>query len=216
MPLQSDYTEYRERVRGSFDTWYDAGRDSWTGTPTNSRVTEFTVGSAPLATPGHRRRVLDIGCGRGHQTAELAERLDAEVVGLDLLDVWDAPAVRRGTVVFHHGDFLEFGDGPMDLLVDNGCLHHQRPEEWSAWVEHGSSLLGDTGVWVVSFFLSPHGDVVNKALPDGRHNWWLTEESVCRLFTGHGFARADGAEIDRDFVYEGHRLKYLVLSFTRS
>lgn len=217
MPQQeTEYQDYRATVRASFQEWYDAGRDSWTASPTNDRVTAFAIRSAPPGAAGRRRRVLDVGCGKGRQTALLAEELDADCVGVDLLDVWAPEPVRRGTVTFHQGDFLGYDEGAVDLLVDNGCLHHQRREDWEPWVRHGRTLLRDGGRWVVSCFLSPHGDIVDKTLHDGRHNWWLTEEYVGELFAGAGFTLEDREEIDRDFTYEGHALKYLVLAFSRS
>ena len=212
----TDYAAYREVVRDSFRHWYADERDSWSGGDVKCQVIEFIAASAPAAGPGRKRRVLDIGCGRGYQTAQLAERLDADATGLDLLDVWGPPAVRRGSLRFRQGDFLDFDDGPVDLLVDSGCLHHQRREDWEPWVRHGGSLLRPGGVWAVNIFLSPHAGVVSRQLPDGRHNWWLTEESVTALFAECGLAATARRDIDRHFQYEGHWLKYLAMAFSRA
>lgn len=214
MPTE-EYAGYREVVSESFRSWYGQQRDSWTGTDTNARVTEFVLGTAPAQEADRRRTVLDVGCGRGLQTVALAEALDADAVGLDLLDVWDAPAPGRGRVRHRQGDFLSFTDGPTDLLVDNGCLHHQRQEDWQRWVRHGHGLLRPGGVWAVSTFLSPHGETVAHPLDDGRLNWWVTEQALRDLFEPEGFEFRGRTEIDRDFHYEGHWLKYLALSFTR-
>lgn len=209
---ETAYADYRRVVSASFDAWYSQGRDSWTGAETNDHVTRFVLEAAPPPT-GPRRRVLDIGCGRGLQTAALADGLDADVVGLDLLDVLNAPAPRRGHVSFHQGDFLEYTDRGLDLVVDNGCLHHQRRQDWPGWAAHGKELLRPGGVLVVSVFLSPHGEIAALPQEDGRLNWWLTEESVTELFTAAGFTPHARTVIDRDFAYEGHRLEYLALSF---
>ncbi|WP_158727359.1 class I SAM-dependent methyltransferase [Streptomyces sp. NRRL S-31] len=213
--LSSGYTAYRRTVQDSFAQWYGADRDSWSGGPVKSRITEFLLRSAPAAEAGRRRSVLDIGCGRGLQTAQLAEGLDADVVGLDLIDVWAPPVTGRGSLRFQRGDFLGFDERPMDYLVDSGCLHHQRREDWEPWVRHGSGLLRAGGVWAVNIFLSPDGAVVDKRLADGRSNWWLTEEVVTDLFTAHGFTHVASEEVDRNFQYEGHWLKYLTLAFSR-
>src|SRR3954451_9398945 len=87
---QSGYGDYRRVVADSFAHWYGQGRDSWTGADTNAQVTAFVRAQAPAAPGPARRRVLDVGCGRGHQSTQLAEHLDADTTGLDLLDVWDA------------------------------------------------------------------------------------------------------------------------------
>ncbi|MFB7056160.1 class I SAM-dependent methyltransferase [Streptomyces vinaceus] len=212
---ERNYCGYREVVRNSFKQWYKNNRDSWSGTTTNDRVTHFAVAAAPTdEQPGSGpARVLDIGCGRGLQTASLAEWLEAEVTGLDLLDVWDTPEVAHGSIRFHQGDFLAFRAEGLDLLVDNGCLHHQRREDWAPWVEHGRKMLRPGGVWVVSVFLSPDGEITPHPLADGRLNWWLTEELVTELYEANGFRFTGRLEIDRHFEYEGHQLKYLTLSF---
>lgn len=69
---------------------------------------------------GRRRRVLDLGCGRGDVTAELARRCAGTVIGLDLLagnlarqPLGDAPPVS-----FVAGDAcrLPFAEGAFDLV----------------------------------------------------------------------------------------------------
>ncbi|MCX4696586.1 class I SAM-dependent methyltransferase [Streptomyces sp. NBC_01408] len=212
-----NYCGYREIVRSSFQQWYKDNRDSWSGATTNDRVTHFAIAAAPTdqetEADSGPTRVLDIGCGRGLQTASLAEWLEADVTGLDLLDVWDTPEVAHGSIRFHQGDFLGFHAEGLDLLVDNGCLHHQRREDWPAWVEHGRKMLRPGGAWVVSVFLSPDGRITPHTLPDGRLNWWLTEDLVVELYEAGGLRFTGRLEIDRRFEYEGHQLKYLTLSF---
>lgn len=83
-------------------------------------------------------------------------------------------------------------------------------------MRHGASLLREGGVWTVNIFLSPDGEVVDKQAADGRSNWWLTEELVIDLFARCGLTRAASQEIDRNFQYEGHWLRYLNLSFSRT
>lgn len=217
----TDYTAYRSVVAGSFRTWYAGGRDSWTGADTNDRVTAFACEQAPAVGPGTRRRLLDVGCGRGHQTVALAELLDADATGLDLVDVWDAAPPARGSARVRLTDFLEYGateaEGPpVDLLVDNGCLHHQRRADWPAWAAHGARLLRPGGVLVVSVFLSPDGAITDIPLEDGRLNWWLTERAVTDLYTEAGLAPGGRLVIDRDFEYRGHRLSYLALAFRKT
>ncbi|WP_371572255.1 class I SAM-dependent methyltransferase [Streptomyces sp. NBC_01314] len=208
------YAAYRRRVAGSFGHWYRRRRDSWTGAHTSEAITRFALEHAPHVT-GRRPKILDVGCGRGRQTTDLTERLDAEGTGLDLLDVWDTPPPARGRVRFRQGDFLQFTGAGQDLVVDNGCLHHQRRADWQAWAAHGAGLLRPGGVLVVSVFLSPDGTLTELPLDDGRLNWWLTEEIVTGLYGGAGLTPTGRLVIDRDFPYRGHRLAYLALAFRK-
>ncbi|MDX2764343.1 class I SAM-dependent methyltransferase [Streptomyces europaeiscabiei] len=208
------YAAYRRTVAGSFSHWYRRRRDSWTGADTSDAITRFALEQAPTVT-GRRPRVLDVGCGRGRQITALTEHLDADSTGLDLLDVWDAPPPARGLLRFRQGDFLDFTGAPLDLVVDNGCLHHQRRADWQAWAAHGAGLLRTGGTLVVSVFLSPDGTVTELPLDDGRLNWWLTEEAVTGLYTGAGLTPKGRLVIDRDFSYRGHRLAYLALAFRK-
>ncbi|MFI2379120.1 class I SAM-dependent methyltransferase [Streptomyces sp. NPDC018964] len=214
----ADYPAYRRIVADSFGTWYGQGRDSWTGDATSAQVTGFVHAQAPVPPAGRRLRVLDVGCGRGRQSTDLATRLDADVTGLDLLRVWDAPPPERGRARFVQGDFLDHTEdtGALDLVVDNGCLHHQRRTDWPAWAAHGARLLRPGGALVVSVFLSPADEVTALPLDDGRLNWWLTERAVTDLYADAGLALSDRLVIDRDFQYQGHRLFYLVLSFRKT
>lgn len=80
------------------------------------------------AVPVTARRALDVGCGEGLLTRELAGR-GAEVVGIDS----DAPSIERARghpggrgVTYLEGDFLSYPFEPesFDALVSVAALHH--------------------------------------------------------------------------------------------
>jgi SAM-dependent methyltransferase len=81
------------------------------------------------AVPAGCRRALDVGCGTGMLTRELAQRCD-EVVALDL----DGRALERargecnatGHVTLVEGDVMThpFADGSFDLITAVATLHH--------------------------------------------------------------------------------------------
>ena len=82
---------------------------------------------APLGpTPGGR--AVDLGCGPGHLTAALAERLDAaEVVGIDSSPAMLARAAAHADdrTRFELGDLASWGDPrhPVDVIAASASLH---------------------------------------------------------------------------------------------
>jgi trans-aconitate 2-methyltransferase len=81
---------------------------------------------APL--PGER--VLDLGCGTGHLTAQAAAA-GAEVVGLDLAPTMIEQARRAYPQLrFVTGDARDFTfDQPFDAVLSNAALHWVKPPE---------------------------------------------------------------------------------------
>jgi trans-aconitate 2-methyltransferase len=86
-----------------------------------------------LLNPQPGERVLDLGCGTGHLTAEIAKR-GASVIGLDSSqEMLDQAAQAHPTIEFVHGDATGFGvDQPYDAVFSNAVLHWVRPPESAA------------------------------------------------------------------------------------
>jgi SAM-dependent methyltransferase len=73
-------------------------------------------------------RILDLGCGTGALTDELARALPlARITGLDISPANIAAAARRpvdhARVRFELADYLAFEAEPYDLIVTDGVLH---------------------------------------------------------------------------------------------
>ncbi|HEY7065298.1 MAG TPA: methyltransferase domain-containing protein [Chloroflexota bacterium] len=83
-----------------------------------------------LLAPGPGMRVLDLGCGTGHLTAQIAAA-GADVLGLDA-----APSmIERARALYPHLRFEvaraeDFTlDAPVDAVFSNAALHWMRPPE---------------------------------------------------------------------------------------
>lgn len=98
------------------------------------------------------RRVLDIGCGTGYGSAELA-RVAAHVTGLDPSE--EALAAARGKYTLANldfragsGDAVPFPDGSFDLIVAFEVIEHI--ENWGALLTEARRLLAPGGQFMIS------------------------------------------------------------------
>jgi 2-polyprenyl-3-methyl-5-hydroxy-6-metoxy-1,4-benzoquinol methylase len=112
------------------------------------------------AIPHGARRVLDVGCGDGILSAQLAQAGVCHVVGLDLdAEVLDRARARHlgMTVEWLHGDVFDvpFEHGSFDAVVSVATLHHMN-------VEDGLARFAD--------LVRPGGVVAVIGL--AANNWW--------------------------------------------
>ncbi len=83
-----------------------------------------------LLAPRQGERILDLGCGTGHLTAQIAEA-GAEVVGIDASSSMIEEARRLyPDLRFEVADAREFSfDEPFDAVFSNAVLHWVKPPE---------------------------------------------------------------------------------------
>lgn len=103
-----------------------------------------------LLAPQPGERVLDIGCGTGHLTAEIAA-IGAEVVGIDSSpEMIDKARAAHPGVRFEVADVREYRTAePFDAVFSNAVLHWVRPPE--AAVQTMREALKPGGRMVVEF-----------------------------------------------------------------
>jgi len=164
-----------------------------------------------LLPPLDRPRILDIGCGRGLQTLELARLSDGHLVGIDV----DADALAKlqqrineaelgNRIQALHVSLFDntFDDASFDLLWEEGVLHlldtSRSLAECHRLLKAGGHLvMHETIRWFdgVRAALQRHGlEVVDQhMLP--RHFWWTDygaplERRIQAFRQAHG----DGAQ----------------------
>jgi SAM-dependent methyltransferase len=96
-------------------------------------VWEFGRDLLALLAPQPGERILDVGCGTGHLTAEIA-RSGAQVLGIDRSTAMIAQArenFRDLSFESHDVCALPF-DGEFDAIFSNAVLHWVRPPETAA------------------------------------------------------------------------------------
>jgi SAM-dependent methyltransferase len=98
------------------------------------------------------KRVLDLGCGAGYGTAELARAADS-VVGLDVAH----EAVEFASANYQAGNLrfdqasctaLPYPDGAFDLVVAFEVIEHL--EDWRAFLSEARRVLAPNGQFIVS------------------------------------------------------------------
>jgi trans-aconitate methyltransferase len=90
----------------------------------HSFVTKYGEGVLELLAPKAGERILDLGCGTGHLTAQIAEA-GAEVIGLDSSPemIGEARAAYPN-IEFVVADAADFSfDRPFDAIFSNAALH---------------------------------------------------------------------------------------------
>jgi SAM-dependent methyltransferase len=78
---------------------------------------------APVASGGHRPRILDLGAGEGYVGARLARTLGADVTLCDVLDFRATPG-KDLPFVRYDGHTLPFADETFDACILYFVLHH--------------------------------------------------------------------------------------------
>jgi len=164
------------------------------------------IASKPIILDGLRlrpgRRVLDLGCGLGDDTFQIAERVSAsgKVTGVDVSASMIEEARRRAAtrglpVDFEVGDSqaLRFADGTFDAVRAERMLMHV-PDADRAIAEMARVLVpgGRMSVfdmdWETQVCDSPYKDTTRTialTFCDGMKNGWIGRR-MPRLFASHG------------------------------
>lgn len=96
----------------------------------NAFVWQFGAGVVDLLAPQPGETIIDLGCGTGHLTAQIAQA-GAHVMGLDASPEMVAQARRNyPDLRFQVADARDFQvDAPVDAVFSNATLHWVRPPE---------------------------------------------------------------------------------------
>ena len=183
----------KQANRRYFRQAYRTGRHGWAVEEPSPYVLAFLGRLARLAAGG---RLLDVGCGEGRH-AFAAGMLGFDVTAIDyeplaLRRARELAKTRRGArVVFQRADFLRLPlrKGHFDVVLDCGCLHHQRKVDWPAYRASLLAALKPRGYYVLSVF-GP-----GFRLFRGRRNWHIAQGAYRRCFT----RREIRDRFDRDF-----------------
>jgi SAM-dependent methyltransferase len=145
-----------------------------------------------------RGRLLDIGCGEGRH-AIAAAKLGFRVTAVD----YEPLALQRARecarakgvrgIVLREADVfrLPFPDSCFDVVLDYGCLHHQRKSDWPAYTASILRVLRARGFYVLSVF-SPEFRFFRQS----RRPWHIAFGAYRRCFRAEDIVRLFGRDFE--------------------
>jgi len=184
-----------EANRRYFREAYRTGEHGWGVDESSSYAVDFLKRLSRLVPGG---RLLDIGCGEGRHCFAAAG-LGFKVTGLDYepLALECAQKFARlkhiKKVKFRQADFfsLPFPDSHFDVVLDYGCLHHQKKADWPAYKAGIITVLKPKGFYVLSVF-SPKF----RLLRASRKKWHIAYGAYRRCFTAEDIVELLGRDFE--------------------
>jgi SAM-dependent methyltransferase len=163
-----------------FRLFYRLGFTPWDGHPLAQSLRNLVEGNAAEAALS-AAAALELGCGTGDASIYLAKR-GWQVTAVDFVPTaLEKARAKAGTesvnVNFVHADVRHLREagitGPVQLIVDNGCLHNMNDDDRDSYVREVSAVAApDARLLIVAF------------IPGGRF----------------GVRGVDGAEMERRFA----------------
>lgn len=184
-----------EANRQYFRDAYCTGEHGWPGDEPSPYAVDYLKRVRRLVPGG---KLLDIGCGEGRH-AFAAARLGFKVTAID----YEPLALQRARqfaksksiegIVFRRADIfrMPFPDAHFDVVLDYGCLHHQRKSDWTVYKRSILRVLKLEGYYILSVF-SPKF----RMFRGSRRRWHIACGAYRRCFTRKEIAELFGGEFE--------------------
>ncbi|HLW02623.1 MAG TPA: class I SAM-dependent methyltransferase [Ktedonobacterales bacterium] len=205
--MSDDSTEHGQAA--ATKTWDAALYDG-----KHSFVWKYGAGVIELLAPQPGERILDLGCGTGHLTAQIAAA-GAEVVGMDKsLGMIEEARKQYPDLRFEVGDGADFAfDAPFDAIFSNAALHWMTEPErvvvcMARALKPGGRLVAEFGG---KHCMRPLIEAVQQALGENDPTAWGTTSfwyfpsvgEYATLLERHGLAVSTALLFDRPTPLEG-------------
>lgn len=203
-----DVPTYRNVLNTSFVHRYGNGEDEWS----------WDIGMAKAARVflehlGDRsdQLILDVGVGRGRDASELIQA-GHRVTGLDIVENSSWPLLRK-----RWGERLELVPCALqdwqptllrqfDAALDNGCFHHQHPDEWQSYLDDMRRHVRPGGLIAINVFGVDASNLTPgwREMDNRRQGYFFTEQGIRDTLQGFGLTWEQLITIERqhgDAVY---------------
>jgi SAM-dependent methyltransferase len=181
--------------RQYFRDAYRTGRHGWGVDDPSPYAVRFLTRLKRIRPGG---RLLDVGCGEGRH-AIAASRLGFNVTAVD----YEPLAIQRARrfaaekgvkgIAFRTADILRLPapEIPFDIVLDYGCLHHQKKADWPAYKAGILRVLSADGFFILSVF-SP----IFPMFRGSHRNWHIALGAYRRCFTRSDILGLFGREFE--------------------
>jgi len=187
-----------KRTKNQFDEWadkYDQGVWHKYFIKSNRKAVE-------LVKFGKGSRILDLGCGTGELSSELAQNSDVDqVIGVDIsnkmiekakskLQKLDYSFRKKVKFIKGQSDKLEFPDNYFDIIFCLNSFHHY-PDQ-NKTLEEMSRILKKNGLFLIldpfrDNFLRKLWSMILKKIFNEDYAIYHTKKSLNNLFSQHGY-----------------------------
>jgi SAM-dependent methyltransferase len=169
--------------RRYFERAYLTGRHGWETRSPSPYALRYLERLSLIVPNG---RLIDWGCGEGRHTLAAA-RAGFRAVGVD----YESLALERArkfarsaqikNATFRRANIfaLPFPPGHFDIVLDYGCLHHQKKSDWPRYTSSLLRVIKPHGFFILSVF-SPRF----RLFQGSTRRWHVAWGAYRRFFTG--------------------------------
>ncbi len=201
-----NFNNYQKILFKAFSKHYKENSDVWTE-QTEMRIIPALI-QGKLKLNAHAR-LLDIGCGGGDD-AIFFSKIVSQVIGIDIVEHkrWADINQHYKNIKLIRSDFSELKNlNQFEVILDNGCLHHQLPSNYNNYLKTVSKSLAADGWYVLTTFndLNSHVEVDNNQ----RLHKYFADNELKELLLSNELIIKDQLDIYRQEKNNFYRISYI-------